>query len=163
LGKIGGEAAVAPLLTHLDDAETNVWSAAAEALGELKSEAAVIPLLARLEDADEWVRRVAARALGKIGSEAAVTPLIARLDHSDAAERQNAFGGLAQGLEALDRKLLSRDLDGYDPFLDPHDPISEKFARKAAKELGLPLEEVRARYEALAGCFGLRLSWRKDA
>ena len=97
-----------------------------------------------------------------MGGETAVGPLIASLEDSELVVRRAALGALALGLEQIDRKLLSRDLDGLRPFLDPRQPIPEAFAQQAASELGLPPDEVEARYGALAERFGLRLAWRSD-
>ena len=68
-------------------------------------------------------------------------------------------------MEAVERRLLSCNLGksvwlGSSAFLDPHEPIGEAFVQKAAAKLKLTPEEVRARYEALAGRFHLRLKWR---
>ena len=162
LGEIKSTAAVEPLLAALEDGEAYVRNAAAEALGEIKSNAAVEPLIARLEDSEAEVHRAAAYALGSIGSDAAVAPLLTMLEDSRTDGRRAAVGGLAQGLEGVDRKLLSRDLDGLQPFLDPHRPIRKALAQRAASRLALPLGEVQARYEALSERFHLRLGWQSD-
>ena len=73
-----------------------------------------------------------------------------------------------EALEALslmckdktDRKLLSRNLDGFQPVLDPKKEIDEKRVRQAAKRLKIPADEVRRRYEALAQQFPLKLAWQ---
>ena len=101
-----------------------------------------------------------AEARREVGSQAAVAPLIAHLDDADAKMRKAVVDGLAQGLEAIDRRLLSRDLSRHGLFLDPRKPIGEAFVQKAAVKLKLTPEEVRARYEAMAGQFHLRLEWR---
>ena len=100
--------------------------------------------------------------MGAIKSETAVESLIARLEDEDASVRRAALSGLAQGLEKIDRKLLSRDLDGINPFLDPREPINDVFAKRAASELELSVEDVQTRYETLAERFGLRLAWHED-
>lgn len=76
--------------------------------------------------------------------------------------RRAALGGLALRLEELDCRLLSRDLDGEQPFLDPREPISESQVQQAASILKLSVEEVRTRYAALAPRFHLQLAWRAD-
>jgi len=58
--------------------------------------------------------------------------------------------------------LLSRDLDGFNPFLDPREPINDAFAKRAASKLELTVEDVQVRYEKLAARFGLHLAWRAD-
>jgi len=139
-------------------------SAVAEALGAIKSETAVQPLIERLKVKDEGagVRSAVARALGAINSEKAVEPLIECLEDEDVGVRRDALGGLAQGLEVIDHKLLSRDLDGINPFLDPREPINDAFAKKAASEFELTVEDVMIRYEKLAARFGLCLAWLED-
>ena len=92
----------------------------------------------------------------------AVSPLVKLLEDSDAGVRRAAVGGFAQTLEAVDRGLLSRDLDGIDPFLDPQQSVSEAFAQKAAARLELSLHEVRERYGSLAHRFRLHLEWETD-
>ncbi len=74
--------------------------------------------------------------------------------------RRAALGALAQGLEETQRRMLSEDLDGIDPFLDPGQAITERFANKAAQALKTPVEEIKAQYEALAARFKLRLAWQ---
>jgi hypothetical protein len=162
LGAIKSETAVEPLIARLEHKDADVRNAVARALGAIKSETAVEPLIARLEDKDADVRNAAAEALGAIKSETAVEPLIARLEDKDAGVRRDALGGLAQGLEEIDRNLLSHDLDGIDPFLDPREPINDAFAKRAASKLELTVEDVQVRYEKLAARFGLHLAWRAD-
>jgi Ribonuclease G/E len=90
----------------------------------------------------------------------AVEALNARLSADDAAIRSAALGGLSRTCEdKTDRKLLSRDLDDLQPYLDPQEAIDEARVRQAAKKLKIPAEEVRRRYEALAQRFGLKLEW----
>jgi len=61
--------------------------------------------------------------------------------------------------EELDQKLLSRDLDALQPWLDPQNIITVAWAQHAASKLELEEAEVRARYERLAQELGLRLEW----
>lgn len=136
--------------------------AVAEALGAIESETAVEPLIKHLEDKDPDVRNAVARALGVIKSEKGVEPLIKRLKDKDPDVRQYALSGLAQGLEEIDRKLLSHDLDGIDPFLDTCEPINDTIAKMAASKFELTVEDIKVRYETLAARFGLRLAWRAD-
>jgi HEAT repeat protein len=137
-----------------------VRRAAATALGAIKSEAAVGALIARLEHSDAEVRRAAATALGAIKSEAAVEPLIARLEDSAAEVRRAAVGALSRSLSDIDRRLLTSDLDAVDPFLDPREVVRNAFTQTAASKMNMTIEEVRARYEALADRFRLSLEWR---
>ncbi len=76
--------------------------------------------------------------------------------------RRVALSGLAQTCEdETDRKLLSRDIDALDPWLDPQQEIDEAHVAYAAERLEQPAEEVCRRYEALAERFGLKLAWRR--
>jgi hypothetical protein len=59
--------------------------------------------------------------------------------------------------DETDTKLLSRDVDGMGPWLDPRDPIDEARIEKAAARLKVPAEEIRRRYKVLANEFGLRI------
>jgi HEAT repeat protein len=98
--------------------------------------------------------------LGSIGSERAVEPLITKLDDPEAEVRRASLEALSQNVQEIDRCLLTMDLDGVQPFLDPRQEISTEFASKAAEKLGLAIEDVQARYEALAERFHLRLAWK---
>ena len=87
-------------------------------------ELAVDSLLLWVDLENPYLRRYVARSLGLIGTDRAVEPLIARLDHADADVRYAMVGALSSKLEEIDKKLLSSDLDGIFPFLDPHEEIS---------------------------------------
>ena len=84
------------------------------------------------------------------------------MENKDADVRQNALSGLAQGMEKIDRNLLSCDLDRIYPFLDPRKPINDTFTQKAASAFNLTVEDVQVRYEKLTARFGLRLAWHED-
>ena len=157
LGEIGSERAVEALTARLEDEDASVRRTAAAALGKIGGERAVEALTARLEDEDADVRQSAAAALGKSGGERAVEALTARLEDEDADVRRAALGSLARRLDDVDRRLLTRDLDGFDAFLDPREQFSRAQIDGAALKLNLSVDEVRTRYEALAGGFGLRL------
>lgn len=55
--------------------------------------------------------------------------------------------------------LLSWDLDGEYPYLDPLDQIPVSHVTRTAIKLEIPEPEARARIEALAAANGLRLEW----
>ena len=160
LGNIGNERALEPLIARLEDQEADVRGAAAEALGNIGNERSVEPLIAKLNDPMIEISVAVAEALGRIGSERAVELLIANLEDPDAYTRRLSLQALSQEIPEIDRLLLSRDLDGLNPFLDPHKEISTEFASKAAEEVRLTIEEVKAHYEALAERFPLKLEWR---
>nr|VFK61205.1 MAG: HEAT repeat-containing protein [Candidatus Kentron sp. UNK]VFK69810.1 MAG: HEAT repeat-containing protein [Candidatus Kentron sp. UNK] len=131
------------------------------ALGKIGDPKAIDALVARLEDTEENtdVRQVAAIALGNIGKEPALDALRTALRDTVEAVRRAALGGLAQGCEEeIDRRLLSENLYGFGPWLDPARPIDATRMEEAARRLDKTPEEIRRHYEALAARFGLTLA-----
>ena len=57
-----------------------------------------------------------------------------------------------------ERRLLSSDLDGVGPWLDPLSPITPDQITKAATQLNKSPEEIQQRYAKLAEHFGLKLA-----
>ena len=159
LGKLGDEQAVPPLLAKLDDPDEEVRKAVAEALGELGDKQAVPLLLAKLRDPDAGVRVAVVQALAKLGDKETVPPLSAKLDDPDADVRRAVVKELA-GMRnnETETKLLSCDLDGADPWLDPNEPITETRLAHAAERLGMTRQEVRSLYASMAADFHLRLA-----
>jgi HEAT repeat protein len=152
------------LQCRLEDEDSVIREAALGALGEIGDERAVEALVAVLEDEDSDVRYAAMGALGKIGDARAVEPLVARLEDEDSDVREAALGALLPTCrDEINRKILTRDLDSVEPFLDPQEEISEEWVRHAAEGLRISVEEVRQRYEALAQQFRLRLAWQPRA
>jgi HEAT repeat protein len=135
-----------------------------EALSQIKSPQVVKPLIAKLDDVDKDVRQVVVEALGQIKSPQVVKPLIAKLDDVDKDVRQvvvEALSWICQ--DQINRKLLSRDVDALEPFLDPAEEIDQERVNYAAAQLEISVEEVRMRYQTLAQQFGLRLNFTTDA
>ncbi len=164
LGQIGDARAIEPLIAKLEDEDDAVQLAAAWALGQIGDARAVEPLISRLEGEDSDVQQAIAGALGEIGDARAVESLIAKLEDQDSDVRRTAMGGLLRMCkDEMDRKLLTKDLDGYAPYLDPQDEIGKEWVREAAEELELSVEEVYRRYEALTQQFPLKLAWQPRA
>nr|VFK10286.1 MAG: HEAT repeat-containing protein [Candidatus Kentron sp. LPFa] len=117
-------------------------------------------LRTRLENAEEdtSVRQAAAEALGEIGTEPVLDALRTALRDPVEAVRRAALGGLAQGEDETDHRLLSQDLDRLAPWLDPARPIDAARMEEATRRLDKTPEEIRRRYEALAARFGLTLA-----
>ena len=161
LGRIGDARAVQPLIERLtNDDDADVRRDAAEALGQIGDARAVEPLIALLTAEDDslgW--RFISEPLGRIGGPRAIDTLISFLSSAEAVERRAAVGGLAQTMDEADQCLMSRDIDAERPWLDPRDPITEARAGDAASALGISVEDVKARYEALAPRFRLTLEW----
>ncbi|WP_414569567.1 HEAT repeat domain-containing protein [Nostoc sp. CCY 9925] len=159
LGQIGARA-VEPLIAKLNDSDSDMRRTVVGALGEIKDARAVEPLIAKLNDSDSDVQQAVASALGEIKDARAVEPLIAKLNNSDSDMRRTVVGALSWFChDKIDRKLLSRDFDAFDPFLDPEEEIDEKRVNYAAAQLEISVEEVRRRYQTLAQQFGLRLNF----
>jgi HEAT repeat protein len=162
LRELKAREAVEALIARLADEDGGVREAVAWALRELKAREAVEALIARLGDEDARVRRAAVSALGQIGGKRSISVLERSLSADDQNTRRAAVEALALRLSARDRQLLSRDLDGLWPFLDPREAVDEQRVQVAAAELKLAPEEVRRRYEDLAPRFALRLAWREQ-
>ena len=132
LVKIGKDA-VEPLIARLDDEDSDVRSAVAEALGILRDVRAVEPLIARLNDENDYVRVSVVRALGILRDLRAVEPLIARL---------NDKGGFAQYeiIDTLGKLGYKQAVEPLIAYLDDED----NFVRRIiAHSLGM-LGDVRA-------------------
>jgi HEAT repeat protein len=143
--------AVEHLCAALADPAPSVRIVVAESLGAIGDIRAVEFLVARLSDDNREVRRAVAYALGHLGSEPAQEVLRRNLSSEDEYARKDALGALSLSCRTeLDRMLLSRDFDGFQPFLDPSCPINEERIREAAKECLLSIPEVRERYWSIA-------------
>lgn len=81
---------VPPLINALEDPQTAVRQAAADALGLFQDSRAVDPLINRLSDPERDVRMAAIRSLGIIRDMRAVPSLIDKLNASDFMERSQA-------------------------------------------------------------------------
>jgi HEAT repeat protein len=160
LGQIGDERAVSPLIVKLDDSNKDVQQAVASALGQIGDERAVSPLIVKLDDSNKDVRQAVEEALVRLGHEQTIKTLLERLLADIRYTRVAALRALSRTCEdEIDRKLLSRDLDALNPFLDPQKEINEKWVRHAAKSLKMSVEEVRNRYQALGQKFSLNLNF----
>ncbi len=161
LGTLGDGRALEGLLARLDDPDQDLREAAARALGTLGDGRALDALLACRTDPYKNVRSAVDGALVRLGHAPTITRLMAEL-HADLRwQRCAALGALAQSCSAaLDRKLLARDLNDWERYLDPQQLITERRVAQAARSLSLPADEIRRRYEALGERFGLRLEWK---
>src|SRR5262249_22729789 len=99
--------------------------------------------------------------LGRLGDKS-LSHLMALFESPLSDTRRSAVYGLAQGLDITKQKLLSRDLDGLKPFLDPQDVISERFAYTAARKLKLTIDELKTSYADLSERFKLKLEWHSS-
>lgn len=109
-------------------------------------------------EAVRWSRVV----VGYTKDPRAVEPLIAKLENENWMVRTTVLGTLAKICKnETGRELFSRDVDGWEPWLDPQDPIDEERVVYAAKRLRLSEEEIRRRYEKLAEKYKLKLTWKE--
>jgi hypothetical protein len=111
-----------------------------------------------VQDADSSVRTGALRILADTWPHGASVRQLLRgaFEDGESAVRRFALRGLLR-IEA-DRTasvILSRDLDGKEPFLDPRSPIPPEHMREAAARLGIGIGQVRGR---VAEC-SRRLGW----
>jgi HEAT repeat protein len=169
LGRSGDSRAIEILISKLNDEALKDYTRAtvAEALGNSGSTQAIEPLILALDDEEAFVRRKVAEALGLIGDERAIEPLVAALNDERVNDEEmeiypnnSVLQSLSQiaSSDEIDLALLSRDVDGYAPFLDIRKVIGETRVRTAIGQLGLPIWEVRRRYQKLAHVLPLKLS-----
>jgi hypothetical protein len=117
-----------------------------------------------VEDENEHVRIAAIQAITKAGSRypVLVTKLLQQACYDRAKEvRRSAVLGLAEMLLHDQRRLLSSDLDGIGPGIDPLEPIGSARVEEIAEKLNQDVNAVRESLEALARDheIPLRLSW----
>jgi HEAT repeat protein len=117
------------------EADSEIRSGAAVALGELGAEEAVVPLTAALSDEAPEVRESAAVALGKLGDGEAVLPLMA-------AVRDDSVGVRVAAATALGRLADERGVDALLTALDDSEAPVRAAADASARLLldSLPRE-----------------------
>jgi hypothetical protein len=145
------DAAVRQLLEQRalqDEASYVRGTALAELARGWRDDAAVRQLLEQraLQDKDPDVRWMALWELARgWRDDAAARQLLEQRAREDevAEVRQGAFQGLVR--MALDRRaaiILSRNLDGIRPFLDPRRPMAAKHLERAAARLGIEVDAL---------------------
>jgi len=159
LGQLGDKRAVPPLLTKLDDPDNNVRKAAVVALGQLGDKQAEARLILLLDDQVPDVCAAAADALIVLGAVRGRSALTKFLDHHSPEMRKAAVKELVRLRDKPnERTLLSRDLDGGYPWIDPGVPITETRIADAACGLGITNQEARSLYEEIAADFHLKFA-----
>jgi hypothetical protein len=78
------------------------------------------------------------------------------LDSEDSSVRKKAVGVIAWTKGKVEESLLSKDLDGNSPWLDPQEAITEDRIKAAADAMNMSVDEVRSTYQALAAELHLR-------
>ena len=156
LGKLGDKQAVPPLLATLGDSESYVRMDTIRTLGQLGDKQAMNPLILLLENPDDDVCAAAAAALSALGSEQGTSALTDFLNHSSLARREAAVRELIiLRNKPNERELLSRDLNGMYPCIDPNTPITKTRIADTARALEITTQEALALYEAIATDFHL--------
>jgi nucleoside phosphorylase/predicted phosphodiesterase len=155
--------AIDPLIFWLNQGQATLRIEVAKTLGALQSETAIQSLITLLVDPEEEVRTAAADALIEFGDESTIKPVMKSLESSDPGVRRTALRALVKRGPVQDMFLLSLDLDGFNPFIDPRDSITNDTVARAAAKLNLPREEIRSRYEALSAKYTLTLAWRPSS
>ncbi|MGC9947605.1 MAG: HEAT repeat domain-containing protein [Bryobacteraceae bacterium] len=114
-------------------------------------------LTGALDDPDPEVRTATVESIERLGDGDAVLPLKAALDDADGETRQAAVKALVKIRDrAVEKTLLSRDLDEADPWIDPNDSITEARIEEAAACLGLTRDKVYSLYASIAADFHLQ-------
>lgn len=111
-------------------------------------------VLLQSEESDA-VRLESARWLSYAEHPDAEPALRGLLRAAESKVRRGALAVLARDLDKPDRQLLTKDIDGIVPFLDPMEPITATWMAHVAEEIGKPVDEVRRDYERLAAVFDL--------
>ncbi len=130
--------------------------------GPGRDPAVIAKLVVLLEsEKSDAVRLELARWLSYAEHPDAEPALRGLLRAADSKVRRVALPVLARDLDKPDRQLLTEDIDGIDPFLDPMEPITAAWMAHVAEEIGKPIDEVHRDYERLAAFFDLG-DWIRD-
>jgi HEAT repeat protein len=141
----------------VDDEHEHPRSAALQALAETWPEETTRTFLTQraVDDEHEHPRSAAVQALAEKWPEESHDLLLQRvLQDPDASPRGAAWTALGKLHSEFGRLLPTRDLDGFMPYLDPLEPVSQEHIEKAAKKAGIPPEEIDAQVAALSAYFG---------
>ena len=112
------------------------------------------------EDADATMRAAAVDALSGLPDRHQALDVIRRRAHSDDNEAVRRAATLAYArhlLPSILGRLLTRDLDGMHPGIEPREPITLAHVREAAATLGSAEVDIRRKYEGLIHEHGLPL------
>ncbi|MDI1446962.1 HEAT repeat domain-containing protein [Polyangium sp. 6x1] len=160
LARLKADEAIPPLVENLERPHEIPREATTRPLASLHAAAVVRALASPLHNPDTPVRSAAVEVLERIGGEATEAMLMQCLDDPDPSIRRQALRALSSRIDRWERRILSEEFDGTDPFLDPRAPLDEAWLRKAASRMHVPVEEVRGRVEGIATRFGIPLGWR---
>ncbi len=163
LGALPDIRAVQALWDQLVSAPERAW-ASARALVRSPAREAVEFLRKCLEHPEPFIRISITHWIVTDRNAELARMLLAMHDDPNEEVRRITTGAFATMCsDEVDRRILSLEMDSHGPWLDPHAPIGDARVSLVARKLKLPPEDVRRRYEALAGRFPLRLAWRPGA
>jgi serine/threonine protein kinase len=152
--------AVPALIERLSGADgTDVVYAACRGLVAI-GKPAIEPLMAALDgDPDPYLRGWASAVLEQLDPDDVHWEKY--LNDDIRAIRCKALGRLLRraGIDGIERQLLSRNLDGKPPWLDPADLIDPQRVKQAAEAVHLTAEDVESRYEQLAQKVPVPITW----
>ncbi|MFD8050333.1 HEAT repeat domain-containing protein [Streptomyces chartreusis] len=160
LADLGDPRAVDPLVAVLTGADGRVNGAVATALARLRNSKAIQALedLRNTKETDRPYSVLA--ALAALGDLDARQALSQAMQDTSRSKRTQALWALAMcEPDHLDRILLSRDRDAASPGIDPAEGLGQHRLGICADATGLSADQIRTRYEALAGRYSLSLSW----
>ena len=165
-GKLGGEWLIPELAGRLSDQAEQVRSAAIEALAKMPQPSnALSELLTALQDDSPSLRKKTVEILLAIGDVTVADHLLELFDDPFEDVRITALVALATLLsfDSTDRRLISKDVDAREPWLDPKKPITQSHVTNAKEKLPLSIPQLRNRFEKINERLGskLRLTWAR--
>jgi hypothetical protein len=139
--------------------------AAIDALERLADPRAIPALLPLLATGGPAASLAAAKALSALGDASGQAWLVEAW-HEDGDVYSGAGAGVAIlriEIDAINRCLLTRDIDGARPTIQPNEAITPERIQACSEKLNLSEAEIRQRYESMAATYKLKLAWMPDA
>jgi len=112
--------------------------------------------LRAVQDDNEDIRSAALQALAEKWPDQTTRDLLAlrAVQDDNASTRGAACSALGKMHAEFGRILLTRDLDGTGPYLDPLDPVPREQTEKAAAKAGIRPNDIDAQVAALSAHLG---------
>jgi hypothetical protein len=156
----GATAAVDLIVMYARQSDVVVANAAVTALGQIQGRSArrhLYEIIEHHEDYELSTVRQAIRVVGAMRGARAKRAIVTGCRASSRPVREAAL--VRANLDRDERILLSRDLNGVQPFIDPRREVSLTRVRRAVANTGMAEEAVKQTYETLAAKLGMRLAW----
>jgi hypothetical protein len=161
LGSIGDKVATPVLLSRLETAGDEEKKAILRALGRIGDKAATKRLLQMLEVAKRGseLEEILLHNIGQLRDPIAVEPLRDRLGNESIQVRRTVVGAIAKSRgDEREMLLLSVDLDGAVPWIDPRKPIDHQRLSRVARKLKVPKATATQYYREIAAVYKLTVS-----